>query len=67
MIVLKDRFKSTISDEEIKRYKEQSSRSTTKSERIFSDKTTSQVISDGIQLAKKNNRKIACSEKTIEL
>ena len=62
MIVLKDRFKSCISEKEIKQYKKQAKNSTTNAGKIFPDKTTTEVENAGIALAKKNNRKIVCEE-----
>ncbi len=67
MIVLKDRFKSVISDEEIKKYKAQALRSAPKGGRIFAEKSAEQVALDGIKLAKKHNRKIVSEDKTFEL
>lgn len=66
MIVLKDRFVSCIDDEEVRKFKQSSSRSRVKQQKIFEDKTATQVMSAGIELAKKNKRKIVC-EKTREL
>lgn len=67
MIVLKDRFKSFISEEEIKKYKAQSSRSAPRGAKIFEGKSIDEVTSNGIGLAKKNSRKMFTEDKTLEL
>lgn len=66
MVVLKDRFVSIITEGEIKEHKRASSRSKTKAEKIFDNKTTDEVVNAGINLAKKNKRKILTQEFTLE-
>lgn len=63
-IVLKDRFKSTISHEEIRKYKEgaQITNPANYSKKIIPDKTLDETINEGIELMKKDGFKIATEE-----
>ena len=63
-IVLKDRFKSTITHEEIREYKRQAqiTNPANYSEKIMPDKTLDEVVNAGIQYMKKDGFKIATEE-----
>lgn len=63
-IVLKDRFKSTITHEQIRSYKRQAqiTNPANYSEKIMPDKTLDEVVNAGIEQMKKDGFKIATQE-----
>lgn len=63
-IVLVDRFKSTITHEEIRKYKRQAqiTNPANYSKKIMPEKTLDEVINDGIEQMKKDGFKIATQE-----
>jgi len=63
-IVLKDRFVSSITEEEIRKFKKQAqiTNPSNYSKKIMPDKTLDEVINDGIEQMKKDGFKIASKE-----
>ena len=63
-IVLKDRFVSSITEEEIRKYKHQAQiiNPANYSKKIIPDKTLDEVINSGIEQMKKDGFKIATEE-----
>lgn len=63
-IVLKDRFRSCVTDEEIKKFKKQAqiTNPANYSKKIMPDKTLDEVINMGIEQMKKDGFRIATDE-----